>query len=178
MIDNKLTVFMHATVAMMKSSNVSRQNGYVNFMDFVLQHGSHFNLLNSRAEKHGPMKECFSNSQALALFKGRGQYIYCEGYAISLIPVLHAWVVRREDGALIETTWPEVGREYFGIMFDEDYLTDRVLATESYHSLIDDWHNDWPLLSAEPNAWKQRRPPQTTAAGITQTGERLAEGRR
>lgn len=131
--------------------NVAQFHGYTGLGDFMLKNGREFDTANGIAEKHGPVKECFSNAQKIALFSKR--LIYCEGFAVGIIPVMHGWVVRTADSAVIETTWPELGTQYFGIAFHPEYLRRRVLETECYHSLIDDWENDWPLQATERKEW-------------------------
>lgn len=62
--------------------------------------------------KRGPMGNCFENAITLALEKN---WTYCEGFAISILPVHHAWCVD-ENGQVIDNTWDEPERcVYAGI---------------------------------------------------------------
>lgn len=148
--------FLEAEVTLMKSANFGKQyHGYACLSDFILQHGREFDVGNAKVQKNGRMKECFRNAQHLAMFP-RNRYIYCEGYANNIIPVIHGWVIRADDLSLVETTWEELGTEYWGIAFNPEYVRRRMLATESYHSLIDDWEYGWPLLQADEDLWKHK----------------------
>lgn len=62
--------------------------------------------------KRGTPKNCFDNAYQLA--KRRG-WRYVEGYATSIIPVHHAWVVDDAD-RIVEKTWPALGVAYFGVV--------------------------------------------------------------
>lgn len=125
-------------------------NGYASMGDFVLKNGTDFTATPlQETSLRGKMKECFKNAANIALFES--DYIYCEGYALGVIPVHHAWVIH--NGQAIEVTWKEPGSEYFGVPISESYLRKRILETECWHSLIDDWQNKWPMLSTPRAEW-------------------------
>lgn len=62
-----------------------------------------------RSEPHA----CFRNSAMYAVEHGLR---YVEGYATSIIPVHHGWCVD-DKGNVIEVTWKEAGKAYFGVEF-------------------------------------------------------------
>lgn len=72
---------------------------------------------------HGPMKECFTNAQYVAL--SRPDVFYVEGYAVDLdvgIPMEHAWLCDAQ-GVAIDPTWKDAANcEYYGIAFTRDFL--------------------------------------------------------
>lgn len=150
---------LKAEVAVIVSMKRNTINGYHSISDFVLKNARVWNPqpLPSQYPSMTP-KECFANAQQLVLENGSG-LIYCEGYALGVIPVLHAWCLD-SDGNVIDPTWSgrkkrvDIGSEYFGIAFNEDYIVDRMLAIECYHSLLDDWENRWPIFSAPVESWR------------------------
>jgi hypothetical protein len=95
---------------------------------------------------------------------------YVEGYAMSIIPVMHGWLTlngkvvdltmrlrsrqkrqspvhqrRLQDRVLGE--FPE-SREYYGVTFDTDHVQREMISSGLARTLIDDWENEWPLLKA------------------------------
>lgn len=110
---------------------------------FVLAHGRHWATMAPRKVKRGPMKQCFMNSFKYAT-SGRA-VTYVEGYALGLIPTLHAWCVDTE-GRVIETTWERQDGIYFGVPFNIEYVLKRVVATGCYVSMLDNYTERWPLL--------------------------------
>lgn len=88
----------------------------------------------------GTIKECFRNAYLLAV---EHNLIYYEGYAMGVIPVLHAWCLDK-DFHVIDTTW-ETGTEYFGVFFSIKYVSKVLLERKSY-GVIDNWEMKWPLL--------------------------------
>jgi hypothetical protein len=109
-------------------------------------------------------RQCFHNSQHLVMCDASRQMVYVEGYAWSPIadPVLHGWVV--VNGKVIDVTSPALttddlalpdprqvrgvfsGRAYFGVPFRRTYIAERLEATGSFGTLIDDWEHQYPLL--------------------------------
>lgn len=90
----------------------------------------------------GPMKMCFHNAATAAL-KDRS-LIYCEGYASSLIPVLHAWCLDPK-GRVLELTWGTPGADYFGIPFQRGFLLRQALRNQSY-GLLDQMQDQFGLV--------------------------------
>jgi len=112
-------------------------------------------------------KECYYNAQMLALHEP--ELTYYEGYAFGLIPTPHAWVATKSM-KVVDLTWrrtehgtwfeyePEVdlstrvlgeipeGIAYIGVGFPTEMIREEIFKTESAHSFLDDWRNDFPLL--------------------------------
>lgn len=127
-------------------------NGYASLDDFVLQHGRPWTPQPLPKEHpRGVIKECFRNSAVLVMRHPR-QLIYCEGYAMGLIPVMHAWAIDNE-GKVIDPTWRTTGKEYFGIAFQFKYLCS-ALRKQKVYGLIDLGTFRWPLLTLDPKTWK------------------------
>lgn len=83
----------------------------------------------------GVPKHCFMNAAKLAL-SDLG-LTYCEGYAMGIIPLHHAWVVD-SCGVVIDHTWRTLGTEYFGVPFTRAFLANRLLKQRTY-GLLDQW---------------------------------------
>jgi len=129
-------------------------NGYCCLDHFVLVNGIFMRPCPKRhwpaSAVQGPVGECFRNAALLA-FENPG-LIYCEGYAMSLLPVLHAWVVTSK-GRVIDITWSRRGTEYYGVAIRTDYLRQQVKKQKTY-GLIDQPVYDWPLLRAPVKQWR------------------------
>lgn len=108
------------------------------YESIVLKYGRAFEApAHPRPEgiRKGRDKRCFMNSYRLT----EQGYHYVEGFAIPnisvAIPVQHAWVVDDNDN-VIETTWPESGLEYYGIIFDREFV-DKVMLELRVYGIMD-----------------------------------------
>ena len=72
---------------------------------------------------------------------------YVEGYAHSIIPVLHAWVTDGKNA--LDPTWDN-GKKYYGVIFPFWYVTKILLKRKAY-GVIDCWELDFPLLTGKDN---------------------------
>lgn len=114
--------------------------------DFFARHGREMfapeHLPPEYREWKGPMKQCFHNA-ANAAFHDR-DLIYCEGYASSIIPILHAWCLD-PDGRVLELTWSTPGQDYFGIPFRRNFLIEQAIQNGKY-GLVDRLENEFALV--------------------------------
>ena len=120
--------------------------------DFVLREGMFYGGRsdNSNEYKKGKMKDCYRNAYLLA--DAFSDLTYCEGYAMGIIPVLHAWCIDSE-GQVIDNTWPD-GSEYYGVRFKFWFVTDTIFRHRCW-GVIDNWQDKWPLLRGEGDKkWK------------------------
>jgi hypothetical protein len=83
--------------------------------DLLLQHGKFYKPPEVVEIKLTP-KACFANCQFFSSSEKRRKLKYVEGYALSIIPVHHAWCADEDDN-VVECTWTEPGRAYYGIEF-------------------------------------------------------------
>lgn len=100
----------------------------------LAEHGREFS--SPGGEEKGPEGECFGNAFKLVQdcpeIRGKG-LMYCEGLAMkdSLgVPLDHAWVLNAE-GQVLDPTW-EGPTQYFGAVFQYDWLIKHVLYTRYY----------------------------------------------
>lgn len=98
------------------------------------------------------MKMCFANAQTLALDDDSLEY--AEGWATHYdvpIPVLHGWCLNRR-GCVVDPTWHQDCSNrsaYFGVRIAKGYVQQRIHATLSYGSLLDDWNMGFALLNSD-----------------------------
>lgn len=137
-----------------------------------------FDVLDTEGRRH-PIKECYSNSQRVLLHQtawdlwgDRGHdLIYAEGYAQSVIPVLHGWLLL--NGKVVDLTmrlrkpfrrtsavgrrrlrdrvlgeFPEP-RAYFGVRFETESVLKFMRRTGTLGSLIDDWQSGFPIFEPD-----------------------------
>lgn len=115
--------------------------------DFLLQHGAAYE---ARPLPNGfrrmPLRQCFSNAYHLAA--RRRDLSYVEGFAVNAtIPVLHAWCIE-SDGGVVDPTWRITryrAAAYFGVVLPLS-LVDQAIRLSGHFGVLDDWHNDRPLL--------------------------------
>ena len=129
--------------------NLPEDFQYSCFEDFVLTNGKFMGRRSPLSNKFpkGKMKECFLNAYHLS--QSEEGLTYCEGYAMGIIPVLHAWCINQK-GQVIDNTWI-TGEEYFGVEFTREFVIKTALKRK-YFGIIDDWQNRWPLLRGEKYA--------------------------
>lgn len=102
--------------------------------------------------RHGKIKLCYMNSYHLA---ERSGFTYCEGYALGIIPVFHAWCVD-EHGLVHDPTWKDNLHAYFGVRIKLPYVRKTILRKESY-GVLDNWTEHWPILRDDPSEWEDTR---------------------
>jgi hypothetical protein len=139
---NSAREYCKALKALMKDN----PNG-VKFYEFLLENGKEFQcqpvpktLPKGIRSKTYQVKQCFYNAQTIALLHG---YDYYEGFAISLLPVEHAWVISR-DGELLDLTWDKVAEngekfDYFGVHIPSNFVRIHMLKTNSCVGLLMQW---------------------------------------
>src|SRR6185369_9939105 len=76
---------------------------YVGFEDFLIQHGTFFEPSDLPASIRPMMiSQCFENCFRVA--SRTKAFHYCEGYAVGLLPIHHAFLIDR-DGRCYDPTW-------------------------------------------------------------------------
>lgn len=108
------------------------------------------------------VKHCFQNAANAVFDDVSGRLAYCEGYAIRIFPVHHAWVLldgeivvdltwNREDGSSswkladkVIGEWDPNRFAYYGVAFSTERLRKAVLRSRMYDSLL--YANDLSLM--------------------------------
>lgn len=154
--ERALLTFIKTDVQMIAKVNGRAQREqwpYTSFSDFVLKHGVFFDLAPEipKGLRRGKLGRCFGNSGEVISSSVDAPYIYVEGYALNVIPVLHAWLTTPETRQAIDLTWPEGKRHeraYFGIPFQSDFVLETAYARKVW-GVLDDTHRKWPVLRGE-----------------------------
>lgn len=160
-------------------NNLPSHGQYSCFEDYVANHGVTYErepltrderayvrevIRRSGGLRMHPIKQCFGNAQLLLTRDYEHRLTYVEGFAFSIIPVLHGWLDL--DGKVIDTTlrqdrnaggrlanrvlgtWRDE-RQYHGVHFSREYVLQKILDRRFFGTLIDDYWKHWPLLSGE-----------------------------
>lgn len=147
---NPVEQYLNATVSLLRSAAGGPMVGdYYCLEDFVLQNGIDFGARMPHRFKMGRAGYCYANASRLS---ARAGLIYCEGYALGIIPVMHAWCVDR-DGNVIDNTW-RTGVSYYGIAIKRTYVAKALLRQKTY-GIIDQYTLRWPILRENPSDWKE-----------------------
>lgn len=147
-------LFAHLNIhcSMVGTHGHRTKRDYTCLQDFVLKNGRGFKSSNCSAEyrKHATPRQCFKNAFYLAVAR---DFVYVEGYAISIIPTLHAWCYDQKTDKIIDPTWeyrPEI--EYIGVPIKTNYVFDMAERAEQY-SVLDAWTINWPIMSDPKEEW-------------------------
>lgn len=104
------------------------------------------------AECKCEVRQCFHNSQTIAIFDATKRLVYFEGWAIGAasFPIHHGWLVL--DGKIvIDTTWRAADRQkpvmgqiprewaYAGVPFETKEIRRRILKEGATNSILDDY---------------------------------------
>jgi len=113
---------------------------------FVLEHGQFF-INEEKDRKLGPGSQCFFTSQTA--LPNDPDLLYVEGYVHAAShPIAHGWNITSE-GRLIDSTLRTNNCEYWGIVFDSDFVMDDYIERMATISLIGNWQENFPLIRSE-----------------------------
>ena len=107
----------------------------------VLEEGDYW--ATASVSEQGPLGECYRNAYEAAT-KNPG-WGYVEGFALSVIPIMHAWCVD-EEGDAVEVTWETPGDEYKGIVMDVAEVSATLVETGVWGVMPNDHANGFKLL--------------------------------
>ena len=121
---------------MIRNSHQARDRDweYFSSAECILKEGLHFKgelSLPGWIDKGEP-KECYRNASNLVMRHDNLRYV--EGYAtFHSIPIEHAWVYDMVTGQYHDPTWTSEGpREYYGVVFANDYILSMMVKTGRY----------------------------------------------
>lgn len=99
-------------------------------IDFLIQHGRFYNPKNHIVEPPGIPKECYRNA-FLYMLDNPGMF-YVEGFAMSIIPIEHAWCCD-ENGMVYDPTLAN-GKisEYLGVAYSKPFISRVVNDSKIY----------------------------------------------
>lgn len=111
------------------------RNGAKCFESYLLQHGRFFQEFGTVVASMTP-KACFDNSRRMAM-RSPQKYTYCEGYATSVIPMHHAWLIDTK-GRVVDPTWGHrIGSAvYFGVTFTRDEIDECFCTSRHGFSML------------------------------------------
>lgn len=143
-----LTQYLELIVSMKKNMNNSNLIKYVGFEDFILKMGTEFkNTKIIKPIKYGKMKECYKNASLLCMYNEELEYV--EGFANSIIPVMHAWCIDR-SGNVIDPTYKNQEKcNYYGVIFKKEFMHKKILKNKIYGILEADYKNEYEILSGK-----------------------------
>ena len=144
-MENLLQQLRLVVEAMQQQRKTNRR--FCSIHEFVLQYGKPFEYQPlPSGVRWGEPKRCFENSAKLAAVEG---WIYVEGFGTVRgvgLAIHHAWVCKPGTNIVIDPTTNNI-KHYFGVPFKHEALRRHWKYNHSNSaSMLDDWHNDWPLL--------------------------------
>jgi hypothetical protein len=127
---NYLKVTAEVSRRCARSNGTSHELAVVSIPEFVLKHGREYEPAElADGIELGKRGECFRNAWQL-VERFSDELTYVEGYAISIIPMHHAWCVDA-DGNAVDPTWEyDWTRQYFGVPMSSDYVRAALLRRE------------------------------------------------
>lgn len=146
--------YLKQMVEFRKTMNLpNKKPHYLGAEDFVLREGRQYEVDYSALNRYGvgKMKHCYSNAFDLVSHHPDLNLTYIEGFASTVIPVLHAWVVDK-DGLIADVTWEMKDRKkefyptgYYGVAFSQKQCWE-VMNKSGQYGLLDAWQAGWPLF--------------------------------
>jgi hypothetical protein len=137
-----------------KSFNQTEEFKYCSYEHFVLENGTDFGRGSEAPEdlKYGKMKQCFANSFGLAM--DDPTKIYCEGWALNIIPVHHAWCLDVDTGDVVDPTWGDQHEcFYYGVPFKTNFVREHALKTGIY-GIFYNPKSDLGLIKGTSTGWR------------------------
>jgi len=123
--------------------------------DLVLQCGR---LFPSRiSDPQLPKGEGDHITNAHFLSDGRPDLIYCEGWAMGRIPIMHAWCCTKQ-GEVLDNTWPmdDGHATYFGIPFNRKVIKGAMgQHSHKREGLLNGWDIRYPMMKSSDKKFVQ-----------------------
>jgi hypothetical protein len=127
--------------------------------EFVLREGTTFDIPLFPADWEQRRRgECFAQCLFMA---ADPNFVYVEGFAIppnENVALHHAWCEHAVMG-LLDCTWGNAGRAYFGVRFSPAYILKCWEENPGIltWSLLDNRRNGWGIINGEITGWRAHR---------------------
>lgn len=93
--------------------------------------------------EQGEMRQCYANALHLSLERG---WLYCEGWAQSLMGLEHAWCID-DDGNVVDPTWDDtVGGAYIGVPMAASFALQLAYENDRYGVFTNDYRRGYRIL--------------------------------
>ena len=163
-----LMEYLEAVTKMFPKEAKREGREYSSVEEFVLKHGKFYTPKElPKNVLEGKVKDCYMNAWHLAT--ERKDLTYVEGYAASVIPVMHAWCVDKQ-GNVIDPTWG-TGKAYYGVPFTTDYIM-KTAMRRKYFGILDNYQEGYPLLKERPKEGVIEKSYHVVMEKATQTGHK------
>ena len=123
----------------------------------------------SHAYRAGEKQACFHNAFALA--RAHPELTYCEGLALNVFPVEHAWCLD-PDGRVADNTWGQGPAAYAGVAFDTKFVIRWVAQRQRYSVLAEMFPRE--LLGLDPATYLANPAPERLRAVEAMVAEACA----
>ena len=147
-----LNEYLTIVSTMMKANHRNKDFKYQSIEELILTEGQSFTPPRSsklpKDIRRGRTGECYANCFHNFTDTPKEKYRYCEGFAVGVFPVLHAWLIDSRD-RVIDPTWMIPGTEYFGIEFTRHTVYRMAAKTKFYGIIANNYLDDWSLLKGE-----------------------------
>jgi hypothetical protein len=122
------------------------------FEAFVLEYGQHLPKIAARPARMtlGKLGICYHNAFTR---QEHDRYYYTEGYCYPQnvpMPVLHAWITD-STGAVIEVTYKEPALDYFGIVFQPEFVLDMAYLTRKAGIIVNAHKDNYRIFKTGLN---------------------------
>lgn len=148
--EGSIVPYLNIVSKSMRNMNLEKHK-HRSMADFIIKFGQHFKpYIFPKKYNMGKQKQCYKN--IFNLLVEDVKLIPVIGYAMSYIPLPHAWCVT-ENGNVIDPTWDydryTWGKEYFGIPFKRKFILSQYMEKEYAYNIIDDYKNNYPLMRGQ-----------------------------
>lgn len=128
--ETELRDYLSGVARLRQQARQAEGFAYAGFEDLVLRRGTFWpGSPRPRGVPKMANRQCFQNAWQIAETHG---WTYCEGWATSIIPTHHAWVLN-QAGAVIDPTWDDPEScVYAGLPLERSFVAKVLLSSGTY----------------------------------------------